>query len=884
MPPSPQDSGNEAYFGFKSSTALVVGILVIVGALIVSVVSTASLRNQLDATSFDVGSLSLTVGIGVGIALGALLLLYIIAMLMLTRIRHHYRRERSLNSVLISVKVPKFTEILADASEAIFNSLYSVYEASTLTKRINKYFAGQESFSFEIVSQKQSIDFYMYVHKDLAELLSRQIYSQYPDADVAIVEDYSVFFPDCRIKFTELRQTAEPAHPIKSYRDLAKEAGTQQLKDITVDSMSALTNAIGKLEEDEAAVVQFVIRPTGKQWQQEGEQLIKKIYDKTKGKDNQPGEQLTSGDQEKIRALESAISKPGFETVLRIVTVSDTENKADMNLKNILAAFEHFAIVGHNRLHRKKRISKTFFFRSFLFRYMPLINYKPAKWLFGLNPFIGRVFGQTMTFNTEELASLYHFPNKNINTPQINWLKAKRAPAPQEVPTTLMKKGQVAEAKGDVIMQDRNVMGFNMYRGVKKDVCIKREDRRRHVYSIGRTGMGKSVFMENQIYQDIVNGEGVCVIDPHGDLARKCLEFVPKSRINDVIYFDPSDVERPMGLNMLEAHTPEEKDFAVAEMVAILYKLFAEFIGPRFEHIVRNSMLAIMEHPDGGTLVEMMRILTDDAYKDECLKYVTNPLVKAFWQEEMAQQVQFHKSEMLGPVLSKFGRFVSNDMMRNIIGQTKSAFNFREIMDKQKILLINLAKGKVGDINCNLLGMIVVSKLLIASLSRTDIAEEDRKDFYLYVDEFQNFATDSFATILSEARKYRLSLNVTHQYVGQLKEEIQKAVFGNVGTFISFRIGAPDAELVAKEFKPIFDETDMVNVEKYTCYIKLLVDGVTTKGFSMHTFPPVKIKHQNYADKIHEICRLKYGLPRSLVDKEIRRRGQLDKVLQAAGQ
>jgi type IV secretory pathway TraG/TraD family ATPase VirD4 len=290
-------------------------------------------------------------------------------------------------------------------------------------------------------------------------------------------------------------------------------------------------------------------------------------------------------------------------------------------------------------------------------------------------------------------------------------------------------------------------------------------------------------------------------------------------------------------------------------------------------------MLAIMEHPDGGTLVEMMRILTDDDYRDECLEHVTNPLVRAFWQEEMAQQVQFHKSEMLGPVLSKFGRFVSNDMMRNVIGQTKSSFNVREIMDNRRILIVNLAKGKVGEINCNLLGMIIVSKILMSALSRVDIAEEKRSDFYLYVDEFQNFATESFATILSEARKYHLNLNITHQYVGQLKEEIQKAVFGNVGTFITFRIGAPDAELIAKEIKPTFDETDLVNLEKYTCYVKLLVDGVTTKPFSMHTYPPIKPTGPNIADKILELSRLRYGRSRAEVDAEIKHRGRFDLLL-----
>ena len=875
---SGSDGGSDAYFGFSSKVALIFGIVVLLIAIISGSLTAVPDRIQ-DLFSNDTQSVLLYIGAVCLIVLAALTAGACIFAYVTAKLRGYFRERRSLNSVLLEIKVPRETETLSDAAEAVFNGLYSIFNAITWTARTKRFFLGQEQVSLEIVANGGLISFYTYATEDLSELLERQIYAQYPDADIHRVKEYNLFAPGCKAVFAELCQSKDPAYPIRSYRDLAKEAGTQQLKEITIDTLSILTNAMSKLEEGESAAIQLIIRPVGRKWQKKGSQIIHGLYGKTRAAENKPGEQMTSGEQEAVRAIENTISKPGFESVIRLVTTASTDVKANLNLSHIIAAFEQLNTVDYNRLNRKRKLNKNKFFTSFIFRYFPIFNFHPNPWLLFVNPILHRQCGQLMIFNTEELASLYHLPNKLIGTPQIDWLKAKRAPSPVEVPTLVSKAGMIAEVKEDVITPDRSILGFNLYRGKQKEVCILREDKRRHIYSIGRTGMGKSVFMENQIYQDIANGEGVCVVDPHGDLARKCLSFVPKSRIEDVVYFDPSDIDRPMGLNMLEFDNPEQKDFAVQEMVAILYKLFADFIGPRFEHIVRNSMLAIMDHPDGGTLVEMMRILTDDDYRDECLEHVTNPLVRAFWQEEMAQQVQFHKSEMLGPVLSKFGRFVSNDMMRNIIGQTKSSFNIREIMDKKKILLINLAKGKVGDINCNLMGMIIVSKILMAALARTDMPEDEREDFYLYVDEFQNFATESFATILSEARKYHLNLNVTHQYVGQLKEEIQKAVFGNVGTFISFRIGAPDAELVTKEFKPQFDETDLLNLEKYTCYVKLLVDGVATKPFSMHTYPPVHAKGKDHTDQIIQLSRLRYGRGRKEVDEEIRHRGRFDMML-----
>ena len=397
---------------------------------------------------------------------------------------------------------------------------------------------------------------------------------------------------------------------------------------------------------------------------------------------------------------------------------------------------------------------------------------------------------------------------------------------------------------------------------------------------IGRSGSGKSVLIANAAIQDIKNGEGVGVIDPHGDLIDAILDHIPKERVDDVIYFCPGDVDRPIGLNMLEYHTEEQMDFVVQEMIQIFYKLFPpEMIGPMFEHNMRNVMLTLMadkEHP--GTIADIPRMFTDKEFQQYKLQFVTDPIVRAFWEKEMAQTTDFHKSEMLGYLISKVGRFVENEMMRNIIGQPRSGFDIRDVMDKKKILLINLSKGRTGEVNSNLLGLILVAKLQMAALSRADLPEKERHDFYLYIDEFQNFVTDSIATILSEARKYRLCLTVAHQYVSQLVSnndtKIRDAVFGNVGTIISYRIGVEDAEIFAKEYAPVFNEYDVINVGKYTVYIKLLIDNTAARPFDMKTYPPEE-GNRELTQAMKDLSRLKYGKDRRTIEQEILHRTKL---------
>jgi hypothetical protein len=416
---------------------------------------------------------------------------------------------------------------------------------------------------------------------------------------------------------------------------------------------------------------------------------------------------------------------------------------------------------------------------------------------------------------------------------------------------------------------------------VEREIYLSDSDRLRHVYIIGKTGTGKTELLKTMILQDLRAGRGVCLIDPH-DLAEELLAYIPPERAEDVIYFDPSDTERPMGLNLLEAYTEEQKHFVATGIVNLMYKLYDPYktgiVGPRFEHAIRNAMLTVMCEP-GNTFVEVMRCLQDPKFVQELLPKVTDPIVRRYWTDQIAQTADFHKSEVLDYIVSKFGRFVTDRTIRNIIGQSKSAFDFRKVMDEGKILIINLAKGKLGEENSNFLGLVLVPKILMAAMSRTDVPEKARRDFHLYVDEFQNFATPDFATILAEARKYHLNLTVANQFIGQVEEDVKNAVFGNVGTVLSFQVGVADASFLQHEFQPTFSESDLLNVERFHAYIKTVVKGQPVTPFSIDTTKDMKAEQAQSSEKVAEIIkemsRLRYGVDREEIEAEISRRARL---------
>jgi hypothetical protein len=739
-------------------------------------------------------------------------------------IKYKEREKNSLSYVVLQITVPRDNEIKIDAAEQLFATFASIKKS---TGKLFGRFKPQPHLSFEIVAMHESIRFYVSCHKSHKDLLEKQINGAYPDAEIKEVPEYNIFSENGKTAYAQLKLRSSSYLPIKTFRDLP------------TDPLAAVTSALAKMQPGEGAAVQMLISPADNTWKDAGKAWLKK--EKDPGTAEKP---KAPGDAKQIEAVESKIARPGFSTVVRIVVSSTSSESAKAHLSNIRATFEQFN-GPYNGFGGDKVFSEKGFMTDFIYRYLP--RFTPVS-----------------VMTADELSSVFHFPNKSIETPYITWLTSKRGPAPEKIPTSGLYLGQ------------------SIFRGVNRPVYIGPEDRTRHMYIVGRTGMGKTQLLKNMMLQDIYAGKGICFIDPHGDAAEELLNMIPPQRAEDVIYFDPGDLSRPFGLNMLESYSEEQRHFVVANIIGLMYKLFdpnkTGIIGPRFEHGVRNAMLTAMSKP-GATFVEVMRLMTDADFVKELLPMVQDPVVRRYWTDQIAQTSDFHKSEVLDYTVSKFGRFVTNKMMRNIIGQSKSSFDLRQVMDEGKILIMNLSKGKIGEENSNFLGLILVPKLLIAAMSRSNIPMEQRRDFYLYVDEFQNFATETFGDILSEARKYRLNLIVANQFIGQIGEELKNAVFGNVGTLVAFRVGVTDANYLQHEFAPTFSENDLVNVDIFNAYIKTIVNGEPMVPFSLNTKPDFEkwktITNPQVGQAIRELSRLKYGRDAATVEADLNIRAKL---------
>lgn len=742
--------------------------------------------------------------------------------------KYRDREKRSMEYTLIQVATPRDNEIKIDAAEQMFASLHAMHHGGFWS-----FLKPQDHISFEIVAKREDIRFYIAAPKRFIDLIEKQIHGSYPGADLKIVDEYNIFSENGKVAFAALTPKNSDYLPIRIFRDLP------------IDPLSSLTSVLAKMSEGEGAAIQILVQPAGSKWASLGRSYISR----TKKNEANPEKASFKVDAKTLESIEQKVSKPGFNTVIRLVVNSTSKEAADAHLENLITSFHQFTS-DHNHFSKVKHPMRKFFMIDFIYRYFPMVNL----------PF----FKQYGVLNSDELATIYHLPNKSIETPHVFWLNAKRAPAPMQIASS----GQF--------------IGISRYRGMDRPIYIGDDDRRRHLYVIGKTGTGKSQLLEELVIQDIKAGKGLAVVDPHGDLIDGILARIPAERAEDVIYFDPSDTERPMGLNMLEAETEEQKHFVVTSIVGLMYKLYdpqkTGIIGPRFEHAVRNAMLTVMSEP-GSTFIEVVRILTDSNFVQELLPKVQDPIIRRYWTDQIAQTADFHKSEVLDYIVSKFGRFVTNKLMRNIIGQSQSSFNFRKVMDEGKILLVNLSKGKLGEENSNFLGLILVPRILIAAMSRQDIPEDKRRDFYLYVDEFQNFATPDFAQILSEARKYRLSLTVANQFIGQMEEEVKNAVFGNVGTLITFRVGVTDANYLQHEYQPTFNEIDLINIDKYNAYVKTIVHNEPVKPFSIDLSKDMSVvkseQNREVAKAIIQLSRLKYGQARELIEAEIQERARL---------
>lgn len=768
--------------------------------------------------------------------------------------------ERGLKMVPLMIHLPppsddtevggRDTRDITDETISKAQIIYNII-GSTIQKGFKANFYGQRHFAFEIVASGGFVNFYAVVPISLTEVIKQAIVSAYPAARMEETSEHNIFNQTGKLGGVtggELNLKEPYAYPIATYQDLKR------------DALQSVLNSLSTLEKDDGAAIQIVLRPAEHSWRKSANTMAS---NKRKGKDKKPNplqifmqflsafskppdEKKESGDKKELSNLEQsnldAIDEKtrhvGYEVQIRIIVSSNISQRSQALANNIVASFSLFDAPGKNG-----------------FAYAPSKDSAALVADYNMRAFTA--IKKPNILNAVELATLFHFPDqRNLPTTQVVRQDSKQVDGPRNVP-----------AEGIML-------GYNDFRGVKKPIRIALGDRQRHMYAVGQTGTGKSTFLENLAFQDMEKGNGFAFVDPHGDTAEKLLTMIPKNRTEDLIYFNPADMQNPLGLNLFEYDNPDQKDFLIQEALNMLYKLYDPqhqgIMGPRYEHLFRMAALTVMADPAGGTFVDIPKLFRDPAFVKQKLEFVKDQNVLEFWQKEMPQSQRSNDfGEVVSWFVSKFGAFLSNEMMRNIIGQTQSAFNLREVMDNKKILLVNLSKGRTGDLNSKLLGMIFVMKFQAAAMSRANIPEDERVDFSLYVDEFQNFSTDSFATIMSEARKYHLSLIVANQFTTQLTPEIRDAVFGNMGTIVSFRIGQNDVEAITKYFQPTFDADDLLRVPNHNSIIRTLIEGVPTPPFSMSMLPPLGSPNPKLADALKQLSAVKYGRPRAVVESEI---------------
>ena len=773
--------------------------------------------------------------------------------------------ERGLKMVPLLIHLPPTSEDVngsnrdeRDLTEEVLSQAQVMYNiiSSTATKGFKSKVYGQRHMSFEIVARGGLVHYYAAVPLVLVDVIRQAIAAAYPSARLEEVTDANIFSKVGKMSGTiggEFTLKKSFVYPISTYQESKR------------DASRALLNALSSASREDGIGVQFLLRPAYDGWSKASESHIdgmKKNKGKKKGlagvapldimealwkppeggdKDeakNPEDKQLTSLEQAEVDAISEKTRYPAYEVLVRVVISSNTAARSQVLLKNIIAAFSLFDSPRNNGFKFSLTRNVEEMTTAYIMRFFP----QEAR---------------SNILNSVEMATLFHLPGSSA------------------IPTSQVKRQMSKQVDGPTDILDEGLLiGYNEFRGVKKPIRIGTKDRRRHVYIIGQTGVGKSVLQENMAYQDMMDGRGFAFIDPHGDLVESLLGKVPKERVEDIIYFNPSDMANPIGLNMFEFDTPDQKDFLVQEAINMLYGLYdpghTGIVGPRLEHIFRNCALLLMADPAGGTFIDVPKCLIDPEFVKSKLKYVKDQQVIDFWTKEFpASQRSNEAGEVVSWVVAKFGPFISNDAMRNIIGQTKSGFNLREIMDNNKILLVNLSKGKMGELNSKLLGIIFVMKFQAAAMSRADIPEDQRVDFSLYVDEFQNFATDSFESILSEARKYKLSLIMGNQFMTQLTDKIREAIIGNVGTVISGRIGVTDAELMVKKFQPTFDVDDLAKLPNFQSITSVMINNVPSAPFSMNWIPPMGQANNQLRDALVRLSAAKYGKPRAVVEKEI---------------
>lgn len=834
----------------------------------------------------------------IGILAGAYVLAILLEIFAILMQKRGDKEEES--NIVLMVRVARDNECGPLVAEQVFSTIHSIVADISWFDRIRG--VKPEKISFEIANIGRSIRFYVQFPSKLRNLVEGQIYAQYPFVEIEEVDDYTltkpmeiaqsganlseniiserdkqvvIHKPTESLKFdyvdplqnavgVELGFTNYDFFPIKQYGQF-EDKSTK----MNVDPLSGITATLAKFSDpDEQAWIQYVFSPVtekrGKYLQKSFEvfsSFKKKFFQKwyynyfvkssrlkriiffpitlflspkrykiTSGVD---GKETEKPDVEKLSGLL-------FDVNIRIVYVPKLKNMSAsiVKLKEIAGSFKQFNLPSMNGF----AMAKVYKDSSIVPRYR------------------ARVLDNPILLNVKEMATIFHLPNITVQTPNIYWVRSKKLEPPNDLP----------KASDD---KDSHVtsLGRTNYRGIDMKFGIKTLDRRRHMYIIGKTGMGKSTLLENMIFSDISAGRGVAVVDPHGDLADAVINFVPSWRTNDVIIFDPSDREWPIAFNMLENIDPSLNSIVTSGLVGIFKKIYANSWGPRLEHILRNTIMSLLEYPN-TTMLGIPRLLQDQDFRRKVIRKIQDPLVKSFWLNEFEMMEPRQKIEAISPILNKVGQFLSSPIARNVLGQVNSKIDFRWAMDNGKIVIVNLSKGKIGEDNSSLLGSMIITKFQIDAMSRANIPEKDRKDFYLYVDEFQNFATDSFATILSEARKYKLNLTMANQYIAQMPEEVRDAVFGNVGSLLSYQVGFDDAEYLSQQYGEEVLPNDLVNLSKFTAYMRLLNDGMPSKTFSLNALPPPEYDpDEARKEKVIRLARERYCSPRVVVEDKIMR-------------
>lgn len=759
-------------------------------------------------------------------------------------------------------EAPKDLMLPAMAAENMFSAIHGLLRDDAVA---------QEHFSFEVVSSgAEGIRFYVSVPTHILKFVESQIYAHFPSVQIRSVPDYASHFkPEgTNYEVATVSFTKPNYFPIKCY------------KDIEIDPMSSFTSSMSSVGKEDEIWFQLLVRPVADTWQKVGQDYVKAVraganapkptvfgtaaglarkeigiiikgvltesltYKAREFEDprfsKSPDVRLSATQELELRAIEDKMSRMGFEVQIRIMATSPVKESVDSHIRSVLASLKQFSTSTQNSFTSTLESSKEGALNAFRKRMI-----EPAK---------------ALIMNTQELATLFHMPSSNIETPNISWVFSRKSEPPANLPTT-----------------DCNYIGHTTYRNktIKFGIANQGDDRLRHMYLIGKSGTGKSTLLESMISQDIMNGAGVGVLDPHGETIDRVMERIPDHRVEDVIYFDPSDTEHPMGLNMLEMEDPSQKNLMASGLVAAIKQHFDYSWGPRLEYLLNYAILTLLEVP-GTTMLGITRLMEDANYQKYILHQVKDPMVVKFWEKEFKEMKGNQKlvTEAIAPIQNKVNRFLASTTIRNILGQKKSTLDIWNAINNGKILLMNLSKGKIGSDNANLLGALLVSRIQFYALQRAKIPYEDRRPFYLYVDEFQNFATGSFEEILSESRKYKLGLYLTHQFTGQLPEELLKAVFGNVGTIATFSLGAQDAKALALEFAPYFSEEDIISLERFYIYIKLMTNGMTSHPFSGRILvpwedPDFMVPHTTNREKVVQRSREKYGVDKMYVQDKL---------------